>query len=126
MPGIVTVSTAGGSNKSYRAVFTSSTTSLAINFVTGTTATSTGNNAYADKGVAVVFQNQSTAADVTVGGSWVTVNAAGIVIAAKSATNPGTLSLSVPVGSTSIQMADWWVTSTSSLAVCEAMLMKHV
>jgi len=130
MPGIVTSTTTSGSVKVYRAVFTSSTTSLAINWVTGSTATSTAGNLPQDKGVWVVFQNQSSVANVTICGADLAVNTQGIILGPLStgtATQQSNSFNPFSAGSWSgIQMNDWWITSTSSVAACTAMLLKGV
>lgn len=133
MPGIVTsTGLTGGSVKTYRAQFTATSTSVAINWVTGTTASSTGNNTAADKGVMVVFQNQSTGQSVYVGGADLAIvapGAQGIVlgVASTSATNVASTYTVFSAGSFSnIQMGEWYVMATSSSASVVAQLTKGV
>lgn len=114
--------------KTYRIVTLS--TSTPYNFVTGTTATSTGNTVAANKGVTVNFQNQSTGAtDVYIGGSDLTIS-----IGATSTTGVGGVKLAQngvytiePRHSPSaIIMDDWYVCSTSSNAICVAQVVRMV
>lgn len=106
------------------------TTSTPYNFVTGTTATSTGNAVPANKGVTINFQNQSTGAtDVYVGGSDLTIS-----IGATSTTGVGGIKLSQNGsysieprhGASAINMQDWFVCSTSSNSICVAQLLRMV
>lgn len=128
MPGIVTSTSGGSSVKTYRAVFTSTSTSLAINWVTGST--STGGSALpADKGVFVIFQNQSSATNATIGGPDVTPNAQGIVLGILStvaSNTPSSYTVFSAGSFSSIQMTDWYVTSTSSVGIVVAQLVRGV
>lgn len=131
MPGIVTSTgiTVGSSVKTYTAQFTSTSTSLAINLVTGTTATSTSNAVAADKGIMLTFQNLSTAANVYIGGSDVSPTI-GIVIGAATTVSTNVSNTYVvfsPTGSNSgIQMNDWYVCATTSAAKVVGQLLKPV
>lgn len=126
MAGIVTTSSGSGAIRTYRAIFTSTSTSVAINWISGTTSAAGTPWSNLDRGVAVVFQNQSSAANITVGGADVTPNAQGIVIGARTATDPGRLEIMFGGGPTCIQLPEWYVTSTSSLAVAVAQLIRYV
>lgn len=93
-------------------------TSTPYNFGTGTTATSTSNTTPANKGLLATFQNQG-AATITVGGSDV-VTVGGITIAAN-----GTYQV-IGGSPSSVQLNDWFVSSTSSAAVALVQLVKYV
>lgn len=113
--------------KLYR-ILTAST-STPYNFVSGTTATSTSASPD-DKGVEVTFQNQSTGAtNVWIGGSTMaisigstsTTGAGGIMVSQN-----GSYSIGHRHAPSAVQMNDFYVASTSSNAVCVAMLVKAV
>lgn len=133
MPGIVTSSGDTGSVKTYKMIFTSTSTSLAMNFVTGTT--SGASSAASDKGVYVVFQNQSTVNNVVIGGPAVTAfgglgsGAQGMVLGALTtgATNIPAVQVVFTAGSFSgVQMADWYALATSTGVTVIATLLKGV
>lgn len=114
--------------KLYRIVTT--TTSTPMNFVTGSTSTASVPYSPDDKGVEVVFQNQSTGAfNVWVGGSTMsisvgatsTLGAGGVLIAQN-----GSYSIGKRHAPAAIQMNDYYVASTSSNAICLAHLIKGV
>lgn len=114
--------------KLYRIVTT--TTSTPINFVTGTTATSTAAVSPNDKGCEVTFQNQSTSAvniyiasssaSISIGATS-TLGVNGIALAQN-----GTYAIGKRHAPVAIQMLDYWVLSTSSNAICVAHLVHAV
>jgi len=113
--------------KVYRVL--TATASSPHSFVTGTTATSTS-NLPEDKGVTVIFQNQSTGAtDVYIGpsgfalsmGATSTTGAGGIKIAQN-----GVYQIQPRHAPTAIHMNDFYVASTSSNGICVAQLVKAV
>ena len=112
--------------KTYRIV--TLTTSVAHNFVTGTTASSTGPYGHEHVGRAVIVQNQSTGAtNIWVGGPSVVVGAA----AASTSTGPFGIqvaqnaSFDLSANDTrAINAHELWVVSTSSNAICVALLAK--
>lgn len=115
-------------HKFYRVV--TSVPSSRHNIYTGTTAAPSVNCPAADKGVEATFQNQSTGAtDIYVGGSDLAV-----AIGATSTLGPGGVKLSIgdayTVGKTlnggALQMTQFWVVSTSSMAVCTVHLISKV
>jgi hypothetical protein len=114
--------------KMYRIV--TSVASSPMNFVSGTTSGIGTVTDPSDKGVSVTFQNQSTGAiNVWIGGSTMsisigstsTVGAGGVVISQSSS-----YTISPRHAPSAIQMADYWVASTSSLSICTALLIKAV
>jgi hypothetical protein len=114
--------------KVYRVV--TSTPSVAHNIVSGTTAANTPPFSANDKGVEVTIQNQSTGnTNIYVGGSDLTIS-----IGATSTTGVGgilltpsdALTLGKRHAPSAIQMNDWYICSTSSLAVAVVHLLKAV
>ena len=105
--------------------------STPINFVTGTSATSTGGAAQpVDKGVEVTFQNQSTSAvNIWIGDSGVvpvigttsTLGTGGVILAQN-----GTYSVGHRHAPSAIQMNEWYMASTSTAAIAFAILVKAV
>lgn len=131
MAGIVTTSSAAGDgSRIYRMVFTSTSTSLAINWISGTTSQGVTSDPL-DKGVEVTFQNQSTAAvNVYIGPSNVAVGAGntstigslpGIALAQN-----GTYAIGKRHAPSAIQMSRLWVATTSSIAVVSAHLIHAI
>jgi hypothetical protein len=113
--------------KTFRVV--TATVSVGHNFVTGSTAATGANTLSDNKGVGVIFQNQSTAAtDIYIGGvgivpsigSTSTSGVGGVKVAQNGIYQ---LETGAPSG---VQMDEWYVTSTSSNAVCVAQLIKAV
>ena len=118
MPGIVSSSSglSAGSVLTYNAVFTSSTTSTAINWVTGSTSTATSPVSQLYKGVEVTFQNISTGnTDIWIGGADV-AQFNGIWLSQQSAYTIGKRH-----APSAIQLQEWyvWSTSSSAKAVCQ-------
>lgn len=121
MAGIVTTSSNGGNSRLYKMVFTSTSTSLAINWISGTTSGGTTLDPL-DKGSAVTFQNISTGGvSVWVGGAEVAIQS-GILLTQNAsytvAPRPG--------GAGSIQMREWYIATTSSMAQVIAHLIHYV
>lgn len=119
MAGIVTTSSNTGSVRTYKMIFTTTSTSLAINWISGTTSAAPTPFSPIDKAAEVTFQNISTAAlNVWLGGSDVAVNN-GIFIAQN-----GTYAAGKTPISAAIQLAEWWACATSTGVTVIAQIVK--
>lgn len=132
MAGIVTTSSGtGAGSRLYRMAFTTTSTSHAINWISGTTSSGTGLADILDKGCEVTFQNQSTGAvNVYIGGPEVGValsstSTAGTLSGIQIAQN-GTYAIGKRTAVSAIQMAQYYCTTTSSAAVVVAHLIHAV
>lgn len=99
----------------------------------GSTAASTSPFAVGNKGVEVFIQNQSTGAfDIYVGGSDVAIvigatsTAAGASTGAVKLAQNGTFSIGNHGSASAVVLDEWFVCSTSSMAVAQVLLLRSV